>query len=86
MAATGRTGLLKFLIGFFAGVITTVCLLVPGRTGPTVLVNGDATVQSEQLAQTGIRVQELGRAAHERLRSATDYLENLFDERTTQAK
>jgi hypothetical protein len=47
------------VLAFFAGVLTTLYFLVPGKTGPTLLVNGSEQVQFTQLGEAGEKVEEL---------------------------
>ena len=43
-----------------AGVLLTVYLLVPGRSGPTVLVCGDKQLQIQELDRVGSRLAQAG--------------------------
>ena len=58
-----RSGILKIMFGFCVGVATTICLIVPGRIGPTVLIRGDQQLQSRQLNEAGDKVERIGRSA-----------------------
>jgi hypothetical protein len=60
---TLRWGALRLLLAFFAGVLTTVYLLVPGHKGPTVLVYGDSRTQLADIGNTGERLTAMGRQA-----------------------
>jgi hypothetical protein len=60
---TLRWGVLRLLLAFFAGVLTTVYILVPGHKGPTVLVYGDTRTQLADIGNTGERLAEMGRQA-----------------------
>jgi len=75
MKRSRRWGLLKMLLAFFAGVLTTLYFLVPGKTGPTLLVNGDRQVQFDQLGQAGDKVEELSDRALAYAYQAKDYLQ-----------
>lgn len=48
MKKRGRV-LFLMILAFFAGVLTTLYLLVPGKYGPTILVNGDEQEQIHDL-------------------------------------
>jgi len=63
------------VLAFFAGVLTTLYFLVPGKTGPTLLVNGDRQVQFDQLGQAGDKVEELSDRALAYAYQAKDYLQ-----------
>ncbi len=75
MKRSRRWGLLKMVLAFFAGVLTTLYFLVPGKTGPTLLVNGDRQVQLNQLGQAGDKVEELSDRALAYAYQAKDYLQ-----------
>ncbi|OQA10837.1 MAG: hypothetical protein BWY65_00354 [Firmicutes bacterium ADurb.Bin373] len=75
MKRSRRWGLLKMVLAFFAGVLTTLYFLVPGKTGPTLLVNGDRQVQIGQLGQAGDKVEELSDRALAYAYQAKDYLQ-----------
>jgi len=75
MKRSRRWGLLKMVLAFFAGVLTTLYFLVPGKTGPTLLVNGDRQVQFDQLGQAGDKVEELSDRALAYAYQAKDYLQ-----------
>jgi len=62
------------MLGFFAGVLATLFLLVPGKTGPTVLVNGDAQAQVAQLGQAGERLESFGDKALSWAYHAKDFI------------
>ncbi len=55
-----RLAIMPIFIAFFSGVILTLFLLVPGKTGPTILVSGDHQVQVEGLNQAADRVEAVG--------------------------
>jgi len=57
---TRRWAMVRLLLAFFAGVLLTVYLLVPGRSGPTVLVCGDERLQIQQLDRAGERLAQAG--------------------------
>ena len=60
MKSKSGSGPLIFVIGFCAGIITTICLLVPGKIGPTVLLRGDEQLQRRQLDLAGQKVEQFG--------------------------
>jgi len=51
-------GLFRMLLAFFAGVLTTLYFLVPGKNGPTILVNGDEQIQIDDLDSAGGKIQK----------------------------
>ena len=55
-----RRGFLPLVIAFFMGVMATFLFLVPGKTGPTLLVSGDSRLQSEQFDRAGEKIEEIG--------------------------
>ena len=75
-----RMGLFRMLLAFFAGVIVTLFLLVPGKTGPTLLVNGDCYAQTADLGNAGDRIEHFGDQALVLAYRAKDY----FQQKTTQ--
>lgn len=75
MKTKSGSGPLIFVIGFFAGIVVTVCLLVPGKIGPTVLVCGDEQLQQQQLDSAGRKVEQFG----------TDILNYITRDRQTEA-
>ena len=50
----------RLILGFFIGVLLTLYLLIPGKNGPTVLVNGSETQQRQELDQASYKVENLG--------------------------
>ena len=46
------------LLAFFAGVLTTLYFLVPGKHGPTILVNGDEQEQINDLDSACGKIQK----------------------------
>ena len=55
-----RRGFLPLVIAFFMGVVVTLLFLVPGKTGPTLLVSGDDRLQREQLGEAGQKIEKIG--------------------------
>ena len=54
---------MRILVGFFCGVLMTLFLLVPGKTGPTVLISGSAEQQMADLDQAGRKLEGMGDTA-----------------------
>ena len=52
-----RFGLFRMVFSFFAGVLVTLFCLIPGKTGPTVLVSGDFGDQSRQMQEAEKRLE-----------------------------
>ena len=73
------SGPLKILVAFFAGIIVSVYLLVPGKVGPTVLVSGDRQLQSQQLDQAGEKIERAGAASVLYALRAKDYIKSKLD-------
>ena len=46
------------LLAFFAGVLTTLYFLVPGKSGTTVVVSGDRQNQLHQISQVGEKIEK----------------------------
>jgi hypothetical protein len=57
MIRKGSWGVLRMAVAFFAGVLTSLFFLVPGKTGPTILVNGDQERQMADLGQAGEKIE-----------------------------
>jgi hypothetical protein len=51
---------LPLVISFFMGVIATLLILVPGKTGPTLLVSGDTQLQRQQFGKAGEKIEKIG--------------------------
>ena len=51
---------LPLVIAFFMGVVATLLFLVPGKTGPTLLVSGDVRLQREQFGEAGQKIEKIG--------------------------
>jgi hypothetical protein len=75
MKRSRRWGMFKMVLAFFAGVLTTLYFLVPGKSGPTLLVNGDRQVQLGQLGLAGDKVEELSDRAMAYAYQAKDYIQ-----------
>lgn len=71
-----RLGIFRMLIAFFAGVIVTLFFLVPGKTGPTLLVNGDRQLQIQQLDQASDKIEAFGENILTCAYQAKDYVQN----------
>ena len=63
MKRAKSTGLLRLFIAFFAGVMVTLFLLIPGKHGPTVLVNGDRDGQVAELGSTSDKIEKVSDTA-----------------------
>jgi len=48
----------RMVLAFFAGVLTTLYFLVPGKYGPTILVNGDEQGQINDLDKACGKIQK----------------------------
>ena len=70
-----RLGLLRMLFAFFLGVIATLYVLTPGKTGPTVLVSGDRQFQLEQFDKAGQKIEQAGGAAALYAQKAKDFIQ-----------
>jgi len=55
-----KLGLFRMLMAFFSGVLVTLFFLVPGKSGPTVLVNGDSQRQTAELIAAGGQIELFG--------------------------
>ena len=55
-----RSGILRMLIAFFAGVFTTLYLLTPGGVGPTIVASGQEKLQNQQFHNAGETIQNAG--------------------------
>ena len=74
-----RSGILRIVIAFCAGVITTLYLLVPGKVGPTILASGEEKLQYQQLRNTGQKLQEAGDITVLYAAKAKRYIQNTLD-------
>ena len=74
MKGRRRNSVFKVLLGFVAGLIVALCLLVPGKVGPTVLICGDERVQCEQLDRVGAQIENLSDTAVSYVTDASDYV------------
>ena len=52
-------GLFRVLLAFFAGVLTTLYFLVPGKYGPTILINGEEQGQLDDLDSACGKIQKV---------------------------
>jgi len=72
--------MLRMLVMFFAGVLITLYFLVPGKNGPTLLVNGDRQQQNAEIGAAGEKIEKMGEAALCWTYKAKDYVwENIKD-------
>jgi hypothetical protein len=67
-------GMLRMTVAFFAGVLTSLFFLVPGKTGPTILINGDQDRQITDLENAGRKFEHLSDQALEFVYKAKEYL------------
>lgn len=74
-----RRGPLPLVIAFFMGVIATLMFLVPGKTGPTLLVNGDTRLQRAQFGEAGEKIEKLGDQLLVGLYRAKDFVASGID-------
>ena len=74
MKGRRRNSIFKVFFGFVVGLIVALCLLVPGKVGPTVLICGDERVQCEQLDRVGAQIENLGDTAVGYVGNASDYV------------
>ena len=70
----GSGGVLRMTVAFFAGVLTSLFFLVPGKTGPTILINGDQDRQIADLENAGQRLEDLSDRTLDSVYRAKDYL------------
>ena len=61
-------------VAFFAGVLTSLFFLVPGKTGPTILINGDQDRQIADLENAGQRLEDLSDRTLDSVYRAKDYI------------
>ena len=73
MSKTRSRGLLRMVVAFFAGVLTSLFFLVPGKTGPTILVNGDQARQAADLEQAAEKIEKLSDTALNYVYKAKNY-------------
>ena len=77
-----QLGIFHILVAFFSGVLATLFFLVPGKTGPTLLVNGNRQVQFEDLSRAANKVELLSNKVLSLAYQTKDFLaEKLDDEK-----
>ena len=74
MSHKGSGGVLRMMVAFFAGVLTSLFFLVPGKTGPTILINGDQDRQIADLENAGQRLEALSDRTLDCVYRAKDYV------------
>ena len=67
-------GILRMTVAFFAGILTSLFFLVPGKTGPTILVNGDRAGQVADLEQAGEKIEKFSDIALDYAYRAKEYV------------
>ena len=73
--------MLRMLVMFFTGVLATLFFLVPGKNGPTILVNGDSNQQVAEISQAGEKIEKVGETALAWTFKAKNYVwENIQNE------
>jgi hypothetical protein len=73
--------MLRMLVMFFAGVLATLFFLVPGKNGPTILVNGDSNRQVAEISAAGEKIEKVGESALSWTFKAKDFVwENIQKE------
>ena len=70
----GSGGVLRMTVAFFAGVLTSLFFLVPGKTGPTILINGDHDRQVADLENAGHKLEEMGDRTMDYVYRVKEYL------------
>ena len=74
-----RSGILRTLIAFFAGVFTTLYLLAPGKVGPTILASGQEALQNQQFQNAGESIQNAGEITTLYAARAKRYIQEKLD-------
>jgi hypothetical protein len=74
MTHKGSGGVLRMTMAFFAGVLTSLFFLVPGKSGPTILINGDQDRQIADLENAGQKLEELSDHTLDCVYRAKDFL------------
>ena len=75
-----RAGFLRMMIAFFAGVFSTLFFLVPSKSGPTLLVNGDPQSQLQNLSDAGEKVIRFGDSILVCAYKAKDFVQHKIEE------
>ena len=75
-----RPGLLRMVIAFFAGVFSALFFLVPSKSGPTLLVNGDPQSQLQDLNDAGEKVMKMGDTILACAYQAKDFVQQKIEE------
>jgi len=66
--------MLRMTVAFFVGVLTSLFFLVPGKSGPTILINGDQDRQIADLENAGHKLEDLSDRTLDYVYRAKDYL------------
>jgi len=74
MKHKGSWGMLRMTVAFFVGVLTSLFFLVPGKSGPTILINGDQDRQIADLENAGHKLEDLSDRTLDYVYRAKDYL------------
>ncbi len=75
-------GLFRMVLAFFAGVLATLYFLVPGKYGPTILVNGDEQGQIGDLDSACGKIQKASDLALFYAYKAKDWVHTKTDQNT----
>ena len=81
MKKRGR-GLFRMVLAFFAGGLATLYFLVPGKYGPTILVNGDEQAQIDDLDSACGKIQKASDLALFYAYKAKDWVHTKTDKNT----
>ncbi|MCP4707110.1 MAG: hypothetical protein GY869_00675 [Planctomycetes bacterium] len=74
MSHKGSGGVLRMTVAFFAGVLTSLFFLVPGKSGPTILINGDQDRQIADLENAGRKLEDLSEHTLDCVYRVKDYI------------
>ena len=75
-----RLGLFRMAIAFFAGVFSTLFFLVPSKSGPTLLINGDPQSQLQNLSDAGDKIEKIGNTILICAYNAKDFVQQKFED------
>ena len=75
-----RLGLFRMAIAFFAGVFSTLFFLVPSKSGPTLLSNGDPQSQLQNLSDAGDKIEKIGNTILIVAYNAKDFVQQKFED------
>ena len=74
MSGKSNWGLLRMMVAFFAGALTCLFLLVPGKKGPTILINGNRDQQVAELDKASRKVENISGQALDYAYKAKNFL------------